>query len=359
MRTLFAALALFSLFFVSVRAADQTTPAQDATPTPVLSAGPAKIHIVSCQVASGISSVPQANEIGLAVRFINESPDELKEIVWRAKYGNGYFDFRDDGQFTPGIRIDNFVLFDLGKAHFNPGLIGFILSGQYKSAANDPPRALTQLSFQPYIGFNEPNNCAIIGTTRSSDEATWTDATVPKDHYQLPTPGPSPKATLAPAGLTKPNDPLDISHCALSLYPVSRGAYLEVGYRNRDATRAVKQIVFRASYGLGTVDFTDVGTFSPDTYIWHQLRQDPGFSDRHFVGFDDPGACGVVSVDYVDGTNWVNTTISPAVTPPPQLPDGIDISMVRRWVNGLAFPAPTPSPSPSVNNSASPSPSPT
>jgi len=41
--------------------------------------------------------VPRKDDVGLLVRFRNDSPSALSSIVWRAKYGKSYVDFVYDG----------------------------------------------------------------------------------------------------------------------------------------------------------------------------------------------------------------------------------------------------------------------
>src|SRR5471030_2683897 len=104
------------------------------------SPAPPQIHVFSCRAMSG-SFMPQKDDVGLAVRFRNDSDVALRSIMWRAKYGKGTVDFIDDGIFTHDVRIDNRVLAEQGSSHFDWG--GLALDALFVAARALPGASLT------------------------------------------------------------------------------------------------------------------------------------------------------------------------------------------------------------------------
>lgn len=330
MKNAFAAIALFALVVGGVRAADAP------------SAPPPDIHIFSCKVLSGQPIVGSAYQAGLAVRFENNASQPYTSILWRAKYGDGYIDFLDDGTFSPQVRIDNFVLSAIGKAHVN--VIGFLLAPR---GADVPVES--EVRFAEYASLNDPENCRIIKAV-TADGATWTDPTVPQQHYVLPDPAPSSQATLAP-GEKEPHGVIDIAHCHLLFPSGHKTAEADIGYDVNTAGKTADAVTFRVSYGRGTLDVVDEGTLPDGIYVRHKLRTPlPDELDgRSYFSLDDPKNCTAVVVHYSDGTQWTNPAAPAALVAPTPVPDGLDrglLQWVVNWQNGLQLPAPSPSASP-------------
>ncbi|HVA28150.1 MAG TPA: hypothetical protein VNF68_08215 [Candidatus Baltobacteraceae bacterium] len=329
MRNAFVFLALVALLASAARAAD---------PTPA----PPDIHIYSCKVMSGPTLVPQANEVGLAVRFQNDSTQEYKSILWRAKYGSGYVDFLDDGQFSPQIRIDNFLLFDIGKAHAN--ILGVLFMPRGSSVPID-----SQVHLAEYASMSDPENCSIVQAT-TDDDVTWKNPDAPAAHYLFPSPAPSTEATLAP-GEDVAKGPIDIAHCHLLFPYVRNTAQLDVGFRSVAPGKTADAVTFRVSYGSGTLDAIDRGAFEDGTYVRHKLKiaLPDELGGRSYFSLDDPANCAAVSVHYADGTQWNNPAAPSPLPVPTKVPDALDNGLgpwYVNWKQGLTLPAPSPTPSP-------------
>lgn len=309
------------------------------------------IHIYSCQVVSGVL-VPQADEIGLAVRFENNSTDALKSIVWRAKYGTTWIDFIDDGTFSPQTRVDNFVVFEAGKRKFNwLGAIADTVAlgvGAYPSS----PLWNTPTMFGEYVSYNDPDNCSIVRTI-SSDGGLWVNSAIAAQQpFIFPSPSPTPAASGTPAATSASSDPPPAGNIAVSdCEPGLAGmAALSVRYTNV-APHSAKRITFRVPYKSSGVDFVDAGTFSPDVLIKHNLRATPPeeLKPVAYVPFPDSALCQVVSVQYDDGSVWQNPSLG--ATPPPlpsPLPDAMSAQDLARarWSQLHGFPTPLPSATP-------------
>jgi len=140
---------VIALGFIGIAVAQAATPPAPEAP---------QLHIYSCQVVSGGAILPKSDEIGLAVRFENDSPQVLSSIVWRANYGTHPVDFIDDGTFSPSVRIDNYLLFERGSSRFNwLGAVGDLV-GLAVGVDMRQPLTITNLSFPTYAGTENPEN---------------------------------------------------------------------------------------------------------------------------------------------------------------------------------------------------------
>lgn len=235
---------------------------------------PPQVHVFSCQVFSGAPFTPLSDAVGLAVRFQNDSPDELASVVWRANYGKYPVDFIDDGSFAPSARIDNYVLFERGTTHFNAGsAIGDLLPlfGRPNPTVGSNSMWSSNMALGPYFGTEDPENCSIVRITTQTG-AIWQNPALPQtiDNIPAPTPKPSPTpdAPLAAADPSGASPPIDLSRCILSIYGKSS---LSVSYRNLNG-RAADSVVFRAPYESSSLDFTDHGSFGQGALISHSLH---------------------------------------------------------------------------------------
>lgn len=303
---------------------------------------PPAIHTISCRVISGRPYTYRADLIALSVRFRNDSAYPLRSIVWRANYRGQPVDFIDDGEFSPGVLIDNNVAFETGSAHVN---VGGLLANILVPRANANEIA-TSVTLPPYVGTADPENCTIVRAIRD-DGTLWVDPGIAQfaDRFVLPTPEPAPQATPPVSG-----DPISILPC--SLY-IDRGAGIKIRFRNDDPARTAARIVFRAAYESGGLDFTDNGSFAPGAIVTHTLRRSlpPQLDGVLYNDISDPRLCSVVSVQYADGSTWTNDRV-PAT--PPALPTPVPSAMPfvpqgMRW-NGMHG-TPTPFPVASVTPS--------
>ncbi|MGA7745906.1 MAG: hypothetical protein WCA52_02720 [Candidatus Aquilonibacter sp.] len=313
---------------------------------PIRSAdGPPQVHVFSCQVISGTPYVPRTDDIGLVVRFKNESADDLASIVWRSTYGTFPVGFIDDGTFSPGVQIDNDLLFERGSTHFNWGAA---LGDAAAALAHTMPAqslAASNMVLPQYFGTEDPGNCAIVRVTYSSGQI-WENPELP----QLLTPPPSPSATPPSPAPSPPPDPavepVTLGRCILN---IDGKAYLQVTFRN-ESTKPADRIVVRADYESSALDFTDQGTFSQDSLISHTIKISPPdeLSTRTYLGFNDPARCAVVSVHYTDGTSWQNSAIPATPGPlPTAIPSAIVLrTSVMKWTQRHSRPTPIPSGSP-------------
>lgn len=305
------------------------------------------IHVYSCQVLSGFI-LPQRDEIGLVVRFENVSQTPLKSIVWRAKYGNTFIDFIDDGTFSPQARIDNYVLFEAGKRKFNwwNAVGGAFLALNGVNAPNLPLYNVPVM-FGDYAGYNDPDTCAVARTI-STDGALWVNPAVAAEvPFSFPSPSPKPSGSPSPDPSPTPfaSGPIAVSRCSYQL--IGKG-YLSVNFTNT-GSQAAKQIVFRVPYKAGGVEFDDQGLFSPGVHVQHRLHTNlPEALATVFYSplpqtLDD---CQVARIQYADGTAWQNPAISAAPLPTP-VPDALNDLAPQRWRWQLhGFPSPIPSASP-------------
>jgi hypothetical protein len=310
------------------------------------------IHVYSCQVVSG-TLLPQNDEIGLAVRFMNNSSDTLSSIVWRAKYRSTWVDFIDDGTFSPATRIDNYVLFEAGTTHFNwLGAVTDVLALAVHAPANQPVMNSPNM-FVPYVSYDDPQNCGVVRTI-SDDGTLWINPDlVAQKPFVFPSPAPSvspsaePSATPSP--VAPPSIPIDVTSCSPAI-----GGEGELGVRFTNLMKqAAKRVVFRIPYKDSAIDFTDEGTFSQNVAIMHGLKRSLPDELRRvaYVPFADPSLCNVVTVQYEDGTTWQNPQLSASPAPlPAPVPDAIDWpGLLRgRWSQRHGMPTPIPSSTPAV-----------
>jgi hypothetical protein len=315
-------------------------------------AAPARpnIHVYSCQVLSG-TMLPQNDEIGLAVRFQNNSGTTYRSIVWRAQYGPAWIDFVDDGTFSPSVRIDNYVLFEAGTTHFNwLGAAADVLAIAVHAPANQPVTKSPNL-FQPYLGYDDPDNCSIVRTI-SDDGTLWVNADLTTQKpFVFASPSPSAAASPSPAPSPDPAVPIDVTSCSPAI-----GGDAELGIRYVNlAPRAAKRITFRIPYKDSGIDFADDGTFSQNAAIVHWLKRPLPQQLRNaaYVPFANPSLCSVVSVQYDDGSTWhnPNVTASPAPLPTP-VADAIDWPQLlrARWSQRHGMPTPIPSQTPNARS---------
>lgn len=325
-----------------------------------------QIHVFSCQTLSG-AYTPYTNQVGLAVRFRNESSQALRSIVWRAKYGSGSLDFIDDGTFSPGVQIDNYPLFEVGRTQFNwAGALGDTVALLVGVPANSPLET-TKIVLPTLIGTEDPENCTIVRTISESG-TLWLNPAIPQQPPALPaevvaaasTPSPKPslgapaRPTAAPTAAPTPSaegSALALFVCQLN---IGGGANLWVGFQNL-ADRVATRVVIRAPYDGSAFDFADAGHFSKGATIDHTLHTAvPGsIATRTYVSDGNPRDCQVVSVTYTDGTSWKNpdagTTPPPAPTP---IPNALELrSATFRWGSPHFLPTPLPATSPSAASS--------
>lgn len=286
------------------------------------------IHVVSCQVVSGLL-VPRANEIGLAVRFRNTGMNDLSTIVWRAKYGTGWIDFTGDGTYSPSTRIDNYLVYESGTAHFNWGAAAIAVAARDPFAYKGP---VTPVQFAPYASTSDPSNCQVVRTV-TENGAVWNNPALDSDHVHLPSPPPARSRT----------GPVTFTHCRLN---TKGGPHLEVTFYNDEMHKTAKRITIRAQIAGGAVDFSDAGTFSPSIPIEHNLRAAIPAPLPFYVTFDNPDLCRAEAVQYTDGSAWSDPQLAPPLPPPSPVPNAIDLLRATLVTWAHSHPEPTPLPSP-------------
>jgi len=160
----FKRLAVFALTFAMTGVAlPAQTLAGNDTPS---------LHVFSCQTMSG-PVMPRTDDIGLLVRFRNDSSQAIREIVWRAKYGPTSFDVRDDGTFTPGTRIDNFDLVEQGSSHLDflkTTVAALLLAGHVPSYPDKLMKST--IALPNYLSTADPDNCSIV-RVNFADGTSW------------------------------------------------------------------------------------------------------------------------------------------------------------------------------------------
>jgi hypothetical protein len=312
---------------------------------------PPKIHIYSCQVLSGLRASLAEDEVGLAVRFENDSPDPLSSIVWRAKYGPYDVDFIDDGTFASGTRIDNFVAYERGKTLFNSGAalqdIAAILL-RVPSAA-DRKAWVPSITLGTFASTEDPANCAIVRATFAGGD-TWVNSALSQAVAPFPVPtatpkparGASPAPSPTPDPPSPPGPPVTLKGCVLE---VTGRPILYVKFHNVSAA-TFDRVIVRVPYSGSSVDFVDQGSYAPGVTVTHTLKGTPDsvFRSRmYFMG--EPDACDIVSVHFADNTTWQNPDVDASMPPlPTPVPDAIDFLKTRvpRWqVHGQPSPMPT------------------
>lgn len=66
---------------------------------------PPRIRLQSCVVAAAGEGNIESIAAQMRVRFVNDSLQTLKRIVWRSQTPTGTIDFADAGTFSPGVSI--------------------------------------------------------------------------------------------------------------------------------------------------------------------------------------------------------------------------------------------------------------
>jgi hypothetical protein len=112
---------------------------------------PPAISILSCVAGAGATERP-----GITVGFRNDSSVELTSIVWRARFGRGWLDFTDSGDFAPGATVTQTL-------YWRAGLAG----GYYRNGAE---------------------NCAVVATQAKNGEHWQRAGAVLDPDYSFPTP---------------------------------------------------------------------------------------------------------------------------------------------------------------------------
>jgi hypothetical protein len=312
--------------------------------TPVRAAEPdtaaPRVRVISCQVMSGMF-LPRQDDVGLVVRFQNDSATTFSSIVWRAKYGKLTADFIDDGEFAPSIQIDNFLLTEEGRSWVNGWKVAAALIGAHSGNGSVFSSSMV---LPDYISTEEPENCAIVRTTDASGRM-WLNPALPQSFASVP----APVRPASPAPAASRSVPVDITHCSFSYY----GAHLSLQTTLvNQADRVADRIVVRTAYSSGHVDFVDQATFAPATIVVHRLKRSgpPDWKRRSYSSLDDPSDCAVRSVHYVDGTTWDNPLLPPEPGPlPTPVPNAIAGIIPVHWARHTApveSPAPSPFPSP-------------
>lgn len=311
------------------------------------------IHVFSCQVLSNDPpQLTQTDEIGLAVRFENTSPQDLTSIVFRAPYESGYVDFIDDGNFGRNVRVDNFVLFEAGKLKANVGnILGDLLNARNTWYAGQP-MATANMTLPMFISSEDPGNCAIVRTI-DKEGTLWLNPAVSQSPPPLavPTPVPfhkrgEPTSPPTPTPPPDPNVPVAVYPCFLTVLGTSNS--LNVRFANQSA-KTMTDVVFRVPYGSGAIDFDDTGSFAPEVEINHHVRgaKIDALRGRMFMEPNTPQQCVPVRATFADGTAWKNPAIAGPAVPPTPIPDMLVMPAPAwtHWTSRHTFPTPLPSPS--------------
>jgi hypothetical protein len=333
----FLSLAAFALLSVPLLSITTTTPAPS-------------IHVFSCQVVSSTLYFP-ADQVGLVVRFRDDAPQDLASIVWRAPYEFGYIDFTDDGSFSQGVRIDSFVVFEAGKMKANWGnIINDVVNARSKYYP-DQPFATPNLTLPTFMGTEDPQNCTVVRTI-AKDGELWLNPAVSQSPPPLlaPTPHPihkrgEPTPTAEPTATPSSDGPVLLYPCFVGVS--NTRSYLTVHFVNQ-STKPMTDVVFRAPYGSGTLDFEDSGSFAPGIDINHydHGQQLDVLHGRELYAPALPQQCDVVRVTFSDGTAWQNPAIIGAAIAPTPIPDQLVLPAPAwiRWSSRHTYPTPFPSP---------------
>ncbi|MGB6985993.1 MAG: hypothetical protein WBD74_08500 [Candidatus Aquilonibacter sp.] len=302
-----------------------------------------QLHVYTCRVISGTPWVPRKEEVAVSVRFVNDSPDTLASIVWRATYNGEPIDFTVDGEFSPNIVIDNNVPVITGSAHINPLATAVSLLTIFKP---DPVKFSIQLPM--YAGTEDPENCTIVRVVRQ-DGSLWENPNVPQGPSTFATPPPLtlPDAVPSPA---PSGVPIAMNPCS---FDINRNIGLGVKYRN-DATKTVDSIVFRATYEQSGIDFTDTASVEPDSVVAHYIKEGtpPELQGRFLYDHDDAQRCSVVRVHFADGSSWINPDV-PQTPGPLPTPIASEMPFNPLTMRFAAFHG-TPTPLPSSSASSAP-----
>lgn len=253
------------------------------------------VHVASCRVQSGETHLGTHDfEATLLVRFENTSSEDLKRIVWRAKYADQWLTFVDDGTFSATQQIDQLLLL---HHHHRSGIW-----------------AGNRILFQDYTSTNEPENCQVAETTSQSGKI-WSTSDPAPPPFVLPTTPPK-SAEPVPATLENPlHQPVGVFTCMASM-PGDKHINLLVRFGDL-AAQEIEDIIFRVPYGSGAFDFDAGGSFAPGISITKRL--DAIVPAVHALGdiqtLERPNSCAVVKARFADGTTWQNSAL-PAVPPP-------------------------------------------
>ena len=272
--------AMFMVFVAVVLSA--TTPLRAET-------SPSKIRLQSCVLlAAGEGNLDSIAAV-MKVRFVNESAQTLKRIVWRSHTPAGTIDIADSGTFSPGISVYRHPFYK-GKT-WKTGRFALEIMG--------------------------PGVCTVI-ETETADGEIWKATGIAAASIDIPSPPPD-SATPVPATFDNPeHNPIGIISCRFSLY-WARGAHGTVRFRNL-SSRPIDTITFRGLFGAAGIDVVKHGIFTPGTFVnsgdivRHEL---PANVYQEYETLDSPASCVAVSAHYVDGTVWQNPSVSPEEPPFP------------------------------------------
>lgn len=250
---------------------------------------PSKLRLQSCVLLAAGEGHIDSIAAMLKVRFVNESGQTLKRIVWRSQTPAGTVDIADSGTFSPGVSVYRQPIYK-GKA--------------WKAG----PFALEIMG---------PGVCTVIHT-EAADGAVWNASGIAPAAIDIPSPPPD-SATPVPATFDNPErNPIGIISCRFSLY-WGRGAHGTVRFRNL-SPRPIDSITFRGLFGDAGIDVVKHGIFTPGAFvnsgdmIRHEL---PANVYQEYETLDSPASCVAVSAHYVDGTLWQNPSVSPTEPPFP------------------------------------------
>jgi hypothetical protein len=249
---------------------------------------PPRIRLQSCVVrAVGEGNIESIAAL-MQVRFMNESAQTLKRIVWRSQTPTGTIDIADTGTFSPGVSIYRHPIYK-GKA--------------WKVSRN---------AFQ----MMGPGLCTVI-QTEGADGAIWKATGIAPAAIDIP-PSPPDSATPVPPAFDNPeHNPIGIISCRFSLYwGRSHGT---VRFRNL-SPRPIDSITFRGLFGEAGIDVVKQGMFSTGAFVnsGDMIRRDlPANAYQEYESLDSPTSCVAVSAHYVDGSVWQNPSVSPTEPPFP------------------------------------------
>lgn len=317
------------------------------------------IHVFSCQVMSQPdifpALVPKSDEIGLAVRFQNESAQNLSEIVFRTPYEASDVDFIDDGTFARGIRIDSYVLFEAGNSKTNWwGIVGDLAMLGLSRGGDAPfPTENVNVALPPYLSSEDPQNCTVVRTI-ASDGTLWENPAASQTPQILELPAPTlarkrghPSPSPSPTPVSDPSRPVVLSSCSLLVY---RGEFLTVHFTNQ-SNETLNELVVRAPYGSGALDFVDRGSFAPRVEITHHLRLKAldALHGRFLEQDATAEHCAVVRATFAGGTTWQNPVVAAEAAVPTPIPDQLVVRLLSvRWTSRHAYPTPIPRASPTA-----------
>ena len=255
-----------------------------------------QIHVVSCKVLVAGHGDLDATATRIDVRFeVRSLP--LREITWRAATPAGTVNVTAFGTFSPGVSI-------------------------YRGIER---RGRDYGKFPRFASLETmgPGTCSVVRTV-AADGTTWNAQDASSQTLRVPD-VPGPRATPVPASLDNPlRDPVGIVSCQFTMEATRAFGY--VRFRNLAAT-TIDRVTFRAFFGSGAVDFELNGRFSPGVTVRAAdlTRHDlPPNAFQEYLTLDAPTSCVAVAAHYVDGDQWLNSSVSAAPPPFPVIPDGYD-----------------------------------